>query len=99
MDHAGGAGELAHRLRVPKEGSQREDQFWIELLPEVDANERSISHRFGMYLQMEFPIYHVDCEYNRDEVDPKRIGHLNLHPDAEDTVGQTVFPDIIVHVA
>ena len=62
-----------------------------------DANERSIAHRFAMYLQGQFPEWHVDCEYNRDGVDPKRIGHLGLDPDAEDTEGQTVFPDVIVH--
>jgi glyoxylase-like metal-dependent hydrolase (beta-lactamase superfamily II) len=30
IDHAGGVGELAERLRVPIEGPQREDQFWID---------------------------------------------------------------------
>jgi len=64
----------------------------------VDANERSISFRFGMYLQTELPEYHVDCEYNRTGVDPKRIGHLCLRTDIEDTEGKTVFPDVIAHI-
>ncbi len=50
-----------------------------------------------MYLQEQLPDYHIDCEYNRDGVEPKRIGHLDLHPDIEDTDGKTVFPDIIAH--
>ncbi len=29
-----------------------------------DAHERSIAHRFAIYLQAEFPAYDVDCEYN-----------------------------------
>jgi hydroxyacylglutathione hydrolase len=33
IDHAGAAGELAHRLGVPIEGPQLEDKFWLELLP------------------------------------------------------------------
>lgn len=33
VDHAGGTAELAKRLGIPIEGPQREDQFWIELLP------------------------------------------------------------------
>ena len=33
LDHAGGAAELARRLRIPIEGPQREDLFWIEQLP------------------------------------------------------------------
>jgi hypothetical protein len=69
-----------------------------EYLLKVDANERSISYRFGMYLQSELPDYHVDCEYNRDGVEPKRIGHVDLNPNSEDTEGKTVFPDIIVHI-
>lgn len=67
-------------------------------LLEVDANERSISHRLGLHLQSVFADWDVDCEYNRDGVEPKRIGYLNIHPDdAEDTEARTVFPDIVVH--
>ncbi len=63
----------------------------------VDANERSITHRFAMYLQAQFPALDVDCEYNRDGVDPKRIQHFSVSPELEDTEAKTVFPDIIVH--
>ena len=72
----------------------REDAHLLK----ADVNERSISHRFGMYLQSQFPKHHVDCEYNRDGIEPKRIGPIDLHPDVDDTEGKTVFPDIIVHV-
>lgn len=34
IDHAGGTAELARRLAVPIEGPQREDQFWIDKLPD-----------------------------------------------------------------
>lgn len=64
----------------------------------VDANERSISHRFGMHLQAELPGFHVDCEYNRTGVDPKRINYLCLNTDIHDTEGRTVFPDVIAHI-
>lgn len=66
-------------------------------LMEVDANERSITFRFAMHLQAEFPGWYVDCEYNRDGVEPKRIGHLGLYPEIEDAEAKTVFPDVIVH--
>ncbi len=52
IDHAGGAGELARRLGVPIEGPHREDQFWIDLLPEQGASfgfppaERFTPHRW-----------------------------------------------------
>jgi len=63
----------------------------------VDANERSVVHRFALHLQAQLPKLHVDCEYNRDGVDPKRIQHLYLNPDSEDTEAKTVFPDVIAH--
>ena len=66
-------------------------------LMKVDANERSIAHRFALHLQATMPDWHIDCEYNRDGVDPKRLEHLELNPDEEDTNAQTVFPDVIAH--
>ncbi len=38
LDHVGGAGELAQRLQIPIEGPHREDQFWIEALPQQCAH-------------------------------------------------------------
>jgi hypothetical protein len=64
----------------------------------VDANERSITHRLAMYLQSRLPDLHVDCEYNRDGIDPKRIKYLGLNPHDEDADAKTVFPDIIAHI-
>jgi hypothetical protein len=65
----------------------------------VDANERSITHRLAMYLQELFPRWSVDCEYNRNFDDPKRLDVLtdDGKTSADDTEGTTVFPDIIVH--
>lgn len=34
VDHAGGTADLAARLGIPIEGPQKEDQFWLDLLPE-----------------------------------------------------------------
>lgn len=34
IDHAGGVASLAEKLSVPVEGPQREDQFWIDGLPQ-----------------------------------------------------------------
>jgi hypothetical protein len=66
-------------------------------LLKADANERSISHRLGMYLEREFPDFNVDCEYNRDGIEPKKLPRFVLQPDSQDTDAKTVFPDIIVH--
>ncbi len=63
-------------------------------LLQVDANERSITFRLGMYLQELFEDWHVDCEYNRDGHDAKTIpSHLWKSDDKE----CIVYPDIIIH--
>lgn len=68
-----------------------------ELL-DVNANERSITHKLAEYLQREFPNWHVDCEYNRLGGDTKRLQIRSIgEPNVEDTEAKTVFPDIIVH--
>ena len=68
-------------------------------LLEVDANERSLTHKLAQHLDSQFPDYHVDCEYNRDDDDPKRIIAClgGSTTSVEDTNAKTVFPDIIVH--
>jgi hypothetical protein len=54
-------------------------------LLEVNANERAITHRLGAYLAVQFPSWHVDCEYNREGHEVKTLS------------GQVVVPDVIVH--
>jgi hypothetical protein len=67
-------------------------------LLETNVNERSITHRLAMYLQEQLPLWHVDCEYNRDGHLPKRIGYFGHgKPDVDDTDAKTVYPDIIAH--
>jgi hypothetical protein len=66
-------------------------------LLEVDVNERSLTHRLAIYLEKSFPGYDVDCEYNRDVEDPKRLHITRRKIDSADTDATTVYPDIIVH--
>jgi hypothetical protein len=69
-----------------------------ELL-DLDASERSLTHRLAIYLAAEFPGWHVDCEYNRRGREIKRLrvdsDYWNLR--ADDTEAKTVFPDIVIH--
>jgi hypothetical protein len=72
-------------------------------LLKIDVNERSITHKLALYLQDGFKGWDVDCEYNRNRYDSKKliIGH-DVHLTAEttqtdDEQGKTVYPDIIVH--
>jgi hypothetical protein len=64
-----------------------------------DVNERSITHKLAEHLQRGFSDWHVDCEYNRDGDDVKRL-ELPLRGEltsTEATEARTVFPDIVVH--
>ena len=68
----------------------------------IEANERSITHKFAEHLQKEFPDWKVDCEYNRDGSVPKRLSKVAAKLEKEpikagDNKGKTVYPDIIVH--
>ena len=62
-----------------------------------DANERSISHRLAIYLENSFQGWNVDCEYNRDEHNSKRLQLPPKDTKSDDIEAKTVFPDIIVH--
>lgn len=63
-----------------------------------NVNERSITHKLAEYLQIQFPDYAVDCEYNRHGESPKTLHYLeNETTSTSDLDAKTVFPDIIVH--
>ncbi|PIQ84564.1 MAG: hypothetical protein COV75_01580 [Candidatus Omnitrophica bacterium CG11_big_fil_rev_8_21_14_0_20_63_9] len=51
----------------------------------LQASERSITHKLAEHMQRQFPRWDVDCEYNRLGAQPKRIATT------------LVLPDIIVH--
>ena len=61
--------EVRDRLYAAYHALLRHDRALLEL----DANERSLTHKLAEYLQGEFPDWDVDCEYNRDGDTPKRL--------------------------
>jgi len=75
------------------------DEFFKseQSLIDVDANERSISHKIAEYVQKKIPEWNVDCEYNRDMEHPKILGMSTEDTKTDDTGGRTVYPDIIIH--
>lgn len=66
-------------------------------LLEIDASERAICHRLAVYLESYFSNWNVDCEYNRNSIDVKR---LNIESRTRNSTERypAVFPDIIVHL-
>lgn len=66
------------------------------------VNERSLTHRLGIYLeeevnQVEPNVWHVDCEYNRYLDETKRLVVDPEPTNSADLQAVTVYPDIIVH--
>lgn len=67
-----------------------EDLFLIDKqLFEVDAHERTICSRLANHLSQKFKEWDVDTEYNKNGINPKKIGIGE-----EDVL---VYPDIIIH--
>ncbi len=64
---------------------------------DINVNERSITHKLAEYLQLEFPDYNVDCEYNRHSDMVKYLYVPNKENERDDIEAKTVFPDIVVH--
>ena len=59
------------------------------------GHEQAITHRLAMYLQDEFPTWHVDVEFNRNLGERKRLSYAR---DGEPEAHQhDIRPDIIVH--
>lgn len=70
------------------------DQYLLDR----QVHERTIAHRLAIYLENEFPGWHVDCEYNRMGGDAKRIGdQLCDCGSCRSDPNALVYPDIIVH--
>ena len=71
-----------------------------------DLNERTLTHRLAVHMDplfknVEGESWDVDCEYNRNRYEAKRLriqGRERARPtDDEDDKGTTVYTDIIVH--
>ena len=71
------------------------------MLLEIDANERTMTHKLAEYLQQEFQEWDVDCEYNRKMKGLKKLprppNNFSGLDFWHDTDAKTIFPDIIVH--
>lgn len=66
-------------------------------LLDADASERSLSHRLAVHMIDRFPDYEIDCEYNRDGFDVKKLTLAGRDVYDTELDAVTVFPDIIVH--
>lgn len=65
----------------------------------TNINERTISYKLAYYIQNIFPDWNVDCEYNRDYDEIKRLPQIPVETITNaDVKGTTIYPDIIIHL-
>lgn len=86
--------EVEERLEQAIQSFLEQDRYLLE----NDLSERCIAARVAYHLQVSFPEFSVDVEYNRYGDIPKR---LNLPDDCANSLDDDgralVVPDIIVH--
>lgn len=90
--------EVKNILDIAKKRFLKNDTYLLS----IEANERSITHKFAECLQSILGCaWQVDCEYNRYGTDPKIIEEIEQIVGKETTTSETktktVFPDIIIH--
>jgi len=85
--------DVKKRVEVALDIFRENDLFLLE----NNLNERSISHKFAVYLGSLFKEWDVDCEYNRDHYKVKTVDLPVENTKSDDTKAKTVFPDIIIH--
>jgi hypothetical protein len=65
-------------------------------LLEKDLGERTLTHRFAVYLERRFPGWAVDCDYDRLGERTLRLPHGTI-VSTDDHLGKSIYPDIVVH--
>ena len=91
MSYEYSAKEIENRVAITLGVLLKNDSFLLQ----INASERSVSHKLGEYLQAQFPDWDVDCEYYRKGLDPKILERISECSDQRRT--DRVLPDIIVH--
>jgi hypothetical protein len=61
-----------------------------------DLGERTLTHRLAVHVERQFPGWEVDCDYNRLGERTLRLPRGTI-VSTDDTLGKSVFPDIVVH--
>lgn len=85
--------QIVEKLETAYKKLIKEDEHLFR----VDANERSLTHKYAEYIQQEFPEWRVDCEYNRNGPDIKKIESLKKSISSDNPDAVSVYPDIIIH--
>lgn len=92
--------EIEEKVNLALDTFYEKDKYFID----NDLHERSMTHKLANYLEKLFNGYDVDCEYNKNTTESKKIYDVEhkiqeIKKDTEyeykDSIA--VFPDIIIH--
>jgi hypothetical protein len=61
-----------------------------------DLGERTLTHRFAVALERQFPEWSVDCDYNRLGERAWKLPKASI-VSTDDELGKSIYPDIVVH--
>lgn len=79
--------QIRKKIEIACNSFLKSDSYLLE----VRVSERSMCHKLAEHLQRQFHFWHVDCEYNRNLDEIKKLRSDSFSKD------RSVFPDIIVH--
>jgi hypothetical protein len=65
-------------------------------LLERDVGERALTHRLAVQIEMQFPGWQVDCEFDRLGDRTLRLPRGSI-VSTDDHLGKSIYPDIVVH--
>jgi hypothetical protein len=65
-------------------------------LLEKDAGERALTHRLAVHLEVQFPGWETDCDYDRLGDRTLRLPRGTI-VSTDDHLARSVYPDIVVH--
>jgi hypothetical protein len=85
--------EIKKKVNIAIDILFKNDSFLLK----YDVNERSISHKLAEYIQIQFPEWHVDCEYNKKMFDTKKM-LKGIKGCSKQKKTDKIYPDIIVHM-
>jgi len=85
--------EIKKKVNIAIDILFKNDSFLLR----YQVNERSITHKLAVYLQILFPEWHVDCEYNRKMFNITKM-LKSIKGCSEQKKTDKIYPDIIVHM-
>jgi hypothetical protein len=63
---------------------------------EKDLGERTLTHRFAVHLEKQFPGWSIDCDYDRLGERTLQLPHGTI-VSTDEHFAKSIYPDVVVH--